>query len=385
MIDTIRLASPSLSEESVQRIALSLKIRSQVDAPTGEIEWSFTSGSLAGSWDSRITVQVERDEWVYLPGTGSSKAMANKRPCAPYLVVEGSVHKALMGHNVFGGPVDPQAALPWFVDELAHRLGVTLPPGDSWEVLRADWAEAYELPSFEAVEEFIRGLNSAEFPRRGSVTRYGSESVSSPGRTTTVKAYHKGPEFSSHDRRRLLSAGMPEAIIYGLQDQANRILRLETSIKARKLSKDHQGQKPQVGQLTQDYLERVHDREIARLLKEAQTDMNTVRTHLEVSRRLSRIYSPELADRLLGTWFKLSALGEDHVKKSMSKPTFYRQKKQLIDAGCSWNGTDVILKTHSLIPRGFSPVRRDPRRLIEEAPQVREALESYRSRVSTLS
>jgi II/X family phage/plasmid replication protein len=172
---------------------------------------------------------------------------------------------------------------------------------------------------------------------------------------------------------------MPEAIIYGLQEQANRILRLETSIKARKLSEDHQGQKPQVGQLTQAYLERVHDREIARLLKEAQTDMNTVRTHLEVSRRLAHTYSPELADRLLGTWFKLSALGEDHVRKSMSKPTFYRQKKQLIEAGCSWNGTDVILKTHSLIPHGFSPVRRDPRRLSEESPLVVQILEAYQS------
>jgi II/X family phage/plasmid replication protein len=384
MIDTIRLASPSLSEEIAERIALSLKIRSQVDAPTGEIEWSFTSGSLSGSWDSRISVQIEREEWVYLPATGSSKATAMKRVCAPYLVAEGSVHKALMGHNVFGGPVDPQAALPWFIDELAHRLGVTLPPGSSWQVLRIDCAEAYELPTFEAVQEFIKGLNFAEFPRRGSVTRHGLDGVSSPGRVTTVKAYHKGPEFSKHDRRRLLSAGMPEAIIYGLQEQANRILRLETSIKARKLSEDHQGQKPQVGQLTQEYLERVHDREIARLLKEAQTDMNTVRTHLEVSRRLTATYSPELADRLLGTWFKLSALGENHVKKSMSKPTFYRQKRQLIDAGCSWNGTDVILNTHSLIPRGFSPVRRDPRRLTEESSQVREALENYRSKVAVL-
>lgn len=379
MIDTIRLASPPLPEEVVERIGLSLKIRSQVDLPTGEIDWSFTSGSLSGSWDSRVSVQLEREQWVYLPRTASNKATATKRPCAPYLVAEGSVHKALMGHNVFGGPVDPQAALPWFVDELADKLGVSLPPGASWEVLRVDWAEAYELPSFEAVEEFIRGLNSAEFPRRGSVTRYGSESVSSPGRTTTVKAYHKGPEFTSHDRRRLLSAGMPEAIVYGLQDQANRILRLETSIKARKLSEDYKGQKPQAGQLTQDYLERVHDREIARLLKEAQTDMNTVRTHLEVSRRLSSTYSPELAGRLLGTWLQLSVLGESHVKKSMARPTFYRQKRQLIEAGCSWNGTDVIVNTHSLIPRGFSPVRRDPRRLTEESPRVRETLENYRS------
>jgi II/X family phage/plasmid replication protein len=171
---------------------------------------------------------------------------------------------------------------------------------------------------------------------------------------------------------------VPEFLVHELQERANRILRLETSIKARKLAEDHGGEKPTVAQLTQEYLERVHDREITRLLKEAQTDMKTVRTHLEVSRRLSSMYSPELAGLLLGTWFKLSALGEKEVKRSMSKPTFYRQKKQLMDAGCSWNSTDVVLMEHSLIPRGFSPVRRDPRRLVEESSKVVESLTPFR-------
>lgn len=375
MNDTIRLASPPLSEATISRVERNLKRRQTIDLSTGESlpQYEFTSGTLEGSWDSRVSVQVEREQWVATNLKGQPNA-AYKLPCEPYLVIEGSIHKALLGHNVFGGPLPPALSAAWFVDNIAGRAGVALPPSEEWRVLRIDWAEAFELPSFEGVQEYIGGLNMASFPRR-EVIRHGSESLFAPGRTTTVKVYHKGPEFSAHDWKRIKNHVDPGELI-ALQERANRILRLETSIKTRKLTDDF-GQKPLVCELTQDYLERVHDREVARLLKEADTDMQTVRTNREVSRRLQEIYSPELANRLFGTWLQLAALGEKEVRRNMARPTFYRQRKQLVDSGCSWSATDVIVLKTSAVPVGFSPTRSDRHRLTDEAEQVRLQLYSY--------
>ncbi len=382
MIDTVRLVSPFLTEVDVERIEQSCILRSAVEVATGDLQYSLTTGSLSGSWDTRVSVRVEREAW--LPEYQSCKL-----PSAPYLIIEGSIHKALMGHNVYGGPLPPVLSCCWFVDDVAARLGVTLPYAEDWVVQRIDWAEAYELPSAAACEEYVRGLNMSEFPRR-TVMRYGSESLMAPGRTTAFKVYHKGPEFLAHDKKRLkqhlnINIGHidePEQLaklnqMMELEQQAMRVLRLETSIKARKLTEDFKG-KPTVLQLTETYLEETHDREVLRLLKEASTDMETARTHLEVSRRLEQSYSPELASRLFGTWMQLATLGDKVVQQKMSRPTYYRQRKQLVDVGCSWNAADVQLVSRcSEIPVGFSPVRLDPRRLTAEAEEVWLKLYSY--------
>jgi II/X family phage/plasmid replication protein len=375
MLDTVKLCSPHVTDQDAARIERHCTLRQAVEIATGEVQYSLTTGSLAGSWDDRVSVRVMREKIVTLEATQKSKAVATVEPCEPYLLLEGSVHKALLGHNVHGGPLAPLLACCWFVDDVARRLGVSLPYAEDWHVQRIDWAEVYELPSFEAVQEFISGLSMAEFPRR-KVYRYGAESVFSPGRTTAIKAYHKGPEFYKHDRARLRDC-LTDGELVELQECANRLLRFETSVKARKLAEDFKG-KPLVVQLSRDYLEGVHDREAARLLKEANTEMETVRTHLEVSRRLQHTYSQELANRLFGTWMQLATLGEAEVRKQMSRPTFFRQRKQLTDAGCSWNAADVqIVARHSAIPLGFAPVRSDPRRLTEEAEAVSYKLTTY--------
>lgn len=386
MIDTVRLASPPVSEALAQRVAEALIIRQAVQVATGDVLYQFTSGTLAGSWDSRVSVQVERERWECPPATlreitervtGGRKLArrtAIKVPCEPFFVVEGSVHKALVGHNVFGGPLPPALSCVWFVDDIAQRLGVSLPPGEEWTVERIDWAEAFDMGSFEAVEEFVGGLNQASFPRRRP-HRYAAECLEFPGRTTTVKAYHKGPEFSKHDHRRLRDH-VARPTLEALQHQANRILRLETSIKARKLVDDF-GHKPLSGELTQAYLESVHDREVARLLKEAGEEMQVYRNSLAVSRRLHELYGAELGNRLYGTWMQLAAHGDKEVKRRMAARTYYWQRRKLIDAGCSWAATDVSVRSNSAIPAGFSPVRADRRRLTEEAEEVRAQLYSY--------
>jgi II/X family phage/plasmid replication protein len=342
--------------------------RVEVDCSTGEKNWEIITGQLEGSFDHRVSVRVEREAWVNVKH-------AYKVPCEPFIVVEGSVHKALLGHNVYGGPLPFVLTACWFIDHVAALLGVSLPDAEDWEVQRVDWAEAYELPSFAACEEYVYALNQARFPRRKPY-KYASEAIMFIGSTTAFKVYHKGPEFWQHDRKRLRKH-LTESQLLELQERANCILRLETSIKAKKLTADFKG-KPKVVQVTQAYLERVHDKETARLLREATNDVEIVRTYREVSRRLHEKHQGRLANILFGTWTQLAAVGEEEVKQGMNAATWYRQRKQLTDAGVSWHATDVkIEERFSAIPAGFSPVRSDARRLTDEADEVMSQLYTY--------
>lgn len=377
-LDTLKLRSPFLAEGVASVIERCLVLKQAVDGPTGELLYSLTAGTLEGSWDSRVSVAVKREEWV------STRRVSNPhqvdtvlRPCDPYLVVEGSVHKALLGHNVYGGPCDVLSASRWFISHLAEQLRCELPDADVWQVRRVDWAEIYALP-YEAIEEYVHGLNNAAFPRR-SVARYGDQSLSCPGVTSTVKVYHKGPEFAKHDGRRLRARLDAEALV-NLQHRANELLRVEVAVKARKLDDDF-AHPPTVGELTEAYLVAVYDREVARLLREGSATMQTVRKHHEVRDRLYEVYEPRLAGLLFGTWLQLAALGEKVTREKLPARTFYRHRKQLQEAGVSWHGADVrVVPVASVLPGDFSPVRSDPRRVAGEDPRVVAQLLPYRRR-----
>jgi II/X family phage/plasmid replication protein len=362
MLDTVKLESPKLEASVVAEIERRCIRRQGVLLETGESIYELTTGTLSGSWDSRVSLRVMRDEWRDVGGRVQLVS------CNPYVVLEGSVHKAMLGHNIAGGPEDLQRACAWLCGDVGGRLGVELPKASEWLLRRADWAECYELPDFEAVEEYVWGLNSAEYPRR-SVARYGRESIFAGGRTTAVKAYHKGPEFHKHDRPRLKSI-LEDRRMADLQHYANKVLRWEISVKAKKLDTDHDG-KPRVEQVSDDYLRSLHYREVRRLVREGEADVKTVRKQKDVRDRLYSRHRPPLAGVLLGTWHQLSTLGEHETRKHMKRRTFYLHKKQLREAGVSWIGSDVVLvPTRSSLPADFSPVEASPYRIVAEDPAV---------------
>jgi II/X family phage/plasmid replication protein len=389
MIDTVKLRSPYLSEQVASLVEQHLKRRLAVQIDTGEVLWELTCDELAGSWDNRISVRIWREQVVTLEPIknskgreqGFGKAVSVMEPCPPYLVVEGSVHKAMTGHNITGGPLSFQAAVCWFANELsAYVLRVALPYAPEWWVERVDMTECYCLP-VEAIDDFITSMNAAQYPRRKAI-RYGSESIFFPGTTTSAKVYHKGPEFWKHDRKRLREL-VGEGELYDLQMLANGIMRVEVCIKAKKLKADFGG-KPTVVQVTDAYLEAVHDREVAKFLKEGQSDMETVREAQDVVRRLGAIYAHRqrggLTATLYGLWVQLATIGEGEVKKHYPLSTYKRLKKQLAEAGISWAGTNVMLR-ETAIPADFSLCRTSRYRDAQEDPRITELLRSYREAV----
>lgn len=394
MIDTVRLVSPSLSENIAVAIEEQCKRRMSFMVGTGEVEWSLTSADLRGSWDSRVMVRVERKKWVDASDYKSAMALGTDKEnlnfervrvgtsapklvdSEPYLVVECSIHKVMLGHNLYGGSTDFQACCNWLIWFLGSRLGVELPYFADWLVRRIDTAEVFDLGSYEAVEEFFRGASGASYPRR-EVGKYSLSGIYAKGRSTTVKMYHKGCEFAKHDARRLKFFVKPD-VLESFQEYANQLLRCEVEIKSVKLDHDFGGL-PQVKFITDNYILGVYQVEMGRLIREGAEGMKSVRTTVLVRDRLFKLHEDRLAGLLFGMWMQLAALGEDKVKLSYSsRRTFFRHRKLLQDAGCLWVGTDVVIKSFSLVPSDFSPNLQDGRRISEVSPSVLQMLESVR-------
>ncbi len=375
MLDSVKLQSPHISEATARLVEQQIETFQRLDNASGELLYELHAGQLDGSYDHRVSVRVNRKKFV--PDSNSSNRMVAVN-CAPYLYLEGSVHKALLGHNVHGGPQDFEAPCYWFVFELMERLGVALPRPMEWTVQRIDWSETYSM-SHDAIRQYVRSLNSCNFPRRPGLQRYGDESIASPGRTTAVKIYHKGPEFMKHDFRRLRPHLDPYELLL-LGQIAAETLRVEVAIKKRKISDEHGGD-AKIPHIDLEWIKKVHATEIGRLIRESKTDMKIVRDTHSVRDRLLATYSDRQASALFATWVQFAALGERSCKDSLAERTFYDHRKKLLNAGVAWTGSDVrIVGTRGvLVPADFRPVTRDARCSSSEAPEVSRILEHYRA------
>jgi II/X family phage/plasmid replication protein len=384
MIDTIKIESPSIDEKLALRLENLSILRQGIDNSSGEVLYELTTGTLEGSHDARISFRVWRQRPVQRlvqtePGVFKKKGSPKMENSRPYLIIEASVHKIKLGHNVYGGPVDFQATVKEFLAQVERRLGVTLPAHTEWIVRRVDWAEVFRLP-FVAIQEFFESCNTVDYPRRKG-HKYGVNALYFPGSFTTIKLYHKGVEFREHDydriKRHLLitldrqgcgfqkSQQLVAKKMLALQRLANNRLRCEVEIHAEKLRHDF-GALPLVHQVTDDYLAGVYEHDMRRLLKEGKSGMDTVRDNRAVMKRLRLMHGETNAERYFGFWSRLTMHGENIVKQEFlpaRKATFYRYKKALLDAGVSWVGTDIhVIANDTPLPKDFSPLRADMRR-----------------------
>jgi II/X family phage/plasmid replication protein len=383
-LDTVRIKSPYMARQIVDQIKAKGESYCRVSNDTGTLLWEITRTNLRGSFDSRIMVKP-----MYEDCQKSKSGKPEWHPSQPYLIVECSLPKAFNGQNIYGVEENLQDACERLRSLLEKLLQVQLPHTSKWTVQRVDWAENFRL-SYQAVQEFIEGIHHVAYPRR-KMQKYSNESVFAPGTTTTVKLYHKGPEFEKNDSKRLYHVlsdlyrqikpkeaavdwpyQQARKKIAALRRLANDRLRAEVEIHAEKFDADF-GHKPKVCEVTTDYLCAVFDKDMGKLLREGATANQIVRNSQAVCDRLYARYSPELAGLLHGFWLMLSRHGENDARKRTARSSFYRRMKQLKDAGISWLATDMQLieRQGQKLPADFSPVRANPRRcnsLVRERP-----------------
>ncbi len=368
--DTVKLKSPSMDKTIISRIQNQCILRSGHDCATGEVLYEVFAGQLLGSWDSRISVVPKFEDWITDP-----YGVPRLHVCEPYLLIEASVHKITLGHNVYGGPTNFLQACRDLVALVSKLLSVDLLPADYWTVHRVDVAHVFEL-SKKSCKEFFDGIQLLSFPRRQRNASKYDMAVYFAGKTTTLKFYHKGSEFNVHDRSRLrgffrilfdqihgtdpLNKQRIEKKINALQRLADRRLRSEVEIHSDKFQYDF-GKNPLVADVTDDYLNAVYDNEVERLLREGRQGMETVRTTRAVLNRLQNEYGQSTGTRLYGFWNSLATLGDDVARIQFSKTAFYRNRKLLEDAGVSWNRTDITVTANDSPIHDFTPLRADSR------------------------
>lgn len=368
--DTVKLRSPYIDATVMRRIEQQCILRSGMHLGTGQVLYELHTGELLGSWDARIGLRPMHEEHVVDPN-----GRVSLRPCEPYLIVEASVHKVKLGHNVYGGPTNFLKCCRELVNLVEQLLDTDLMPADYWTVHRVDVANIYALTP-AAIKGFFQSMQLLSFPRRGKKAMKTANSVYFPGKTTTVKFYHKGPEFKVHDYGRLKRYfRLLFEHLYGLDEKndqriekkvqalhrlAERRLRVEVEIHADKLQYDF-GRCPTVFECKDEYLNKVHDSEVERVLREGKQGMETVRTEQAVWLRLQSVYEPKRAHFLHAFWQVMATRGDEVGRERYSKTAFYRSRKLLEEAGVSWRGSDVFVVANDLPFHDFAPLRVDPR------------------------
>lgn len=368
--DTIKLKSPAFDWSVMRRIQQQCVLRSGMDMASGEIMYELYTGQLLGSWDSRISVLPKYEDYII-----DKHGRPRLHPCEPYLIVEASVHKAMHGHNVYGGPSNFMEAARYLVRLVEKLLHTDLHFADRWTVHRVDVAHIFRLPK-PACKEFFDSIQLRNFPRRQKNSAKYDMAVYFSGKTTTVKFYHKGTEFRVHDYSRLRSffrtlfnfqygadpknAERVENKLEALQRLADNRLRVEVEIHSDKLQYDF-GRNPTVEELSDEYLERIFDTEIERLLREGKHEMETVRNTTAVLTRLQNVYGDTRGGQLYGFWSALCTLNENVVRAKFSRATFFRNRKLLEEAGVSWRASNIQVTANDSLIHDFSPVRADRR------------------------
>lgn len=165
-IDTVKLRSPEIDEGTACFLERQCILKQGLELATGEILYEITTGNLEGSWDSRISFKVCREDWV-----ANRNGKLEQISCKPFVLVEASIHKFFYGQNIYGNPVNFQFLCEMFINMLGEMFGGTdysiyerallLPDPAKWQVRRVDWAEMFRLNQ-AAQAEWFRALTLDE-------------------------------------------------------------------------------------------------------------------------------------------------------------------------------------------------------------------------------
>lgn len=373
MLDTARFRSPGLNKDQEDAFIQLCKLRRCIDVASGGLEWELFTGTLVGSYDNRISVKLIDRECYSIHENGKTvtytRVLDKKK-----VEIEGSIHKAMLGHNVIGGSSRFLESCRWFINQFEEIMQVSLPSPELWEVLRIDTAEIFNID----VSKYFKTIGHLYYPRKGeSGIQWYNTSFALSTTMIYFKAYDKGAEFKTHEFLRVARIlGLDKARL--LQQMANGILRIEIELRHKKL-KALYGKNPLVGDVQDTDLKKVWDEEVAKVLQLKdfmRKNGEVYNTSEKVRERLMNMCNPREARTLLGSWNQLATFGEKTCKEMMSSATLKRHKARLKELSISWIGTDIML-SNECEPLNWIPTRSDACCIEGEAPEVTELLDKF--------
>lgn len=248
MIDTIRLEVKGITGPDMERIKSSLESHLVVDNQSGQVKSELTRGSLVGSWDSRISVQIRDFEWLVYESEArknigklcikdqhNSKKTPVQVKCDEFIVIEFSLPKWFEGVNFINSSISEDLRrLDSFKHWFDRTLNIKTPNLDEWTVKRLDVAFCYQLGNYNNIIRYLQAFRNLDFPRRKKPQFY-QDSFFCAGSTTTIKGYCKETEFKAHDYKRFYQYTNDRILSNAVMDLTKGLFRFEVEFKPRKL------------------------------------------------------------------------------------------------------------------------------------------------------
>lgn len=327
MIDTIRIKGKFLAQDIVPYVAH--KLDTYVKYNSEAILYEFTSGKLQGSYDNRISFSIKDRDWFRVPGQKQPVLLEVPK----YFEIECSLHKFVMGHNIFGG-TDDLSVIHSLYDYLeVVAFGSRFIDRHSVEVLRIDIAEVYKFSSDDEVNAVFHGLRYYK-KYRTKPTTYNNSGIYYPSTSTTFKIYDKHKEFLRHDAKRLKKVFTDEEYEY-VKEMSKYCVRLECEIHKRKLNELFGGKKVYVEDLIMGRMIDIKDvylKEKQRLIYEEKNDVALKMTNDVLTFIIDKLGSRKGLP-LYNFWQIVTLQGDEVARKTFNKSTYYYNKKQLKELG----------------------------------------------------
>lgn len=291
----------------------------------GEIEAEHSSSVLLeGSHDSRLLVRSFR---------GSD------------LFISGNVVKHVQGHNLFG-PDDPVGL--FFDAGIRIRESLGLFPGfHTWEALefkgprftRLDLTRSYRFPDAKVARAWIRDVAGSARSRHGGALLHGSTVYLGKGSERwSFKVYHKADELQARGKLHKLPRDLPGRD--RLMEWSQGVVRFELTLRAKELEKIDLD-RATVLDVWSQYYQRIT------------WNQNAMAT------------TPDLIEQQLPVHLRMTVAawrGGADVRSMLTKPSFYRQRRQILDAlGVDIasppvrHGGETSLPVADLDSRGWDP------------------------------
>lgn len=357
MIDTIGFYAP-LDRESYNKLTSQGILTQRVDLSSGCIEFEYINNSLpAPSHNYSIRVSCREDMFMYDPALKKTL----KERVQPYIKIEYSVPKYLLGHNLSSVSWDGVYSSIEMIRKDLKALSVKLPSKKYIYLYRLDLCANYFLDAFEQCSNYVNYLSKFNYPRR-KIRFYENESIYISGKRTTFKIYVKGAEFKKNDRRRIIDS-KGEVKAYNLQKTADKILRVESELKTilkefciecQKITAHKKVFNTFNGYMCIDDLmnfvnvKTEYNKFVNKFLCGMET--KSMKTK-DVYDLLKANFSLRCASNYFGIYMLLVLHGQKAAKRSTSKATYYRVTKIFRELGISIVNVDV--KKIEDVERGF--------------------------------
>ena len=262
----------------------------------GNNEWTVNKTlSVEGSYSSKIQIKSHTENQIYISGNPT---------------------KFLQGHNLFGSN-DLVSIMGKFFDELLKHENLGLCPDPfqyanikdgHYELTRVDVNESWHLDNKKDVLAWIRAVGSTAYMKHRGAGQFSGDTAyfGKNSRRWSLKCYSKGHELSAKGHRLPKELMIPELLEYA--DKALRIEAVIRSMELKRLGLDYASNWDidTATMLLRSYLDNLEMSDVY-MLKDDVLD--------SLPMRLRMVYQ---------SW-----LNGDDLKQIMTKPTFYRVRKEM--------------------------------------------------------